>query len=177
MPKLAEALAERKSLQDRLARLQARLVVNAKVQEGDQPAEVPAELLNEVERTLDSIKRLTIAINRTNSQTFMADPGGAAHQSVSENGSRGDSQSIMEAIAERDRLQSQKHTLDTLSDAVRLDTRGYGVTRNEIKWRPTLDVAALQSEIDRVAQTYRALDTQIQAANWSTELIETELGT
>jgi hypothetical protein len=173
MPKLAEALAERKSLQDRLARLQARLTANAKVQEGDQPAESPTELLTEVERTLTAIKRLTIAINRTNSQTFMTDPSGA----VKEAGSTGDSQTIMEAIAERDRLQSHKQVLDTLSNAVRLETHGFSVTRNEIKWRPTVDVAALQGQIDRVAQTYRALDTQIQAANWSTELIAIELGT
>jgi len=143
------------------------------VQEGDQPAEAPADLLNEVERTLAAIKRLTIAINRTNSQTFMAYPT----EAVQESGSTGANQTIMEAIAERDRLQSHKRTLDTLSDAVRLDTRGYGVTRNEIKWRSTVDVAVLQEQIDRVAQTYRALDTQIQAANWSTELIEIELGT
>ena len=173
MPKLAEALAERKSLQDRLGRLQARLTVSAKVQEGDQPAEAPADLLTEVEHTLTAIKRLTIAINRTNSQTFLADPTGA----VSAPGSTGEGQTIMEAIAERDRLQSHKQVLDTLSNAVRLDTHGFSVTRNEIKWRPTVDVAALQTQIDQVAQTYRALDTQIQAANWSTELIEIELGT
>jgi hypothetical protein len=174
MPKLAEALAERKSLQDRLERLETRLIANAKVQEGDQPAENPTELLNEADRTLAAIKRLTIAINRTNSQTYLAD---SADEATASTKSTGGTMTIMEAIAERDRLASQKDMLDTLSNGTRLDPRGLGATRNEIKWRPTIDVAALHAQLDRVAQTYRALDTRIQAANWVTELIDSEVGT
>ena len=50
---------------------------------------------------------------------------------------------------------------------------GFGATRNEIKWRPTVDVAAIQKEIDAVSQSYRLLDTRIQEANWLTDLIQT----
>lgn len=173
MPKLAEALAERKGLQDRLIRLQQRLTACAKVQEGDQPAEMPADLLSEAERTSAEIKRLTIAINRTNSQSRLTDPA----TPPGERDTNGISQTIMEAIAERDRLQSQRQTLDLLSQAARPEARSYGATRNEIKWRPTVDIAVLQAQIDQVAQAYRALDTQIQAANWFTELINIESGT
>ena len=40
--KLATALAERSALQTRLTELQSRLISNAKVQEGEEPAEDPA---------------------------------------------------------------------------------------------------------------------------------------
>ncbi len=162
MPKLAEALVERKAMQDRLTRLHTRLTANAKVQEGDSPDEAPAELLAEAERTLVELRRLTIAINRTNSQTTLASVGAG-----------GNGQTIMEAIAERDRLHAQKQLLDTLSNAARTEpNRGFGATRNEVKWRSTVDVAALQKQIDSVAQAYRNLDTRIQEANWLTELTE-----
>ena len=43
--KLAEALHQRADLQKRLAQLKARLLANAKVQEGEAPAEDPRELV------------------------------------------------------------------------------------------------------------------------------------
>ena len=42
--KLAEALILRADCQKRIAQLKSRLLVNAKVQEGDAPAETPREL-------------------------------------------------------------------------------------------------------------------------------------
>jgi hypothetical protein len=47
--KVAEALALRADLQRRLEQLKQRLVKNARVQEGDQPAEAPDELQAEFE--------------------------------------------------------------------------------------------------------------------------------
>ena len=47
--KLANALAQRADLQRRMAQLGSRLMNNAKVQEGEQPAEEPKELLAELE--------------------------------------------------------------------------------------------------------------------------------
>jgi|SRR5581483_433315 hypothetical protein len=159
MPKLAEALVERKALQERLARLHTRLAASAKVQEGDTPAEQPGELIEEARRILADIKRLTMQINFTNLQTSI--PGS------------GDGTSLMEAIAERDRLRDERNLLEQLSNAARLEpNRGYGVTRNEIKWRSTVDVADLQRQIDALSQSYRLLDTRIQEANWLTDLIQ-----
>ena len=166
MPKLAEALVERKSLQDRLTRLHVRLAANAKVQEGETPDEPPAGLLEEARQILAQMKQITIDINFTNSQTTL--PG-------SPDSSPGSSTvSLMEAIAERDRLAHERKLLEQLGNAARVaPTPGYGVTRNEIKWRPTVDVAAIQKEIDAVSQSYRLLDTRIQEANWLTDLIQT----
>ena len=50
--KLAEALIRRSDIQKRIEQLRARLVMNALVQEGDQPAENPQELLAELRRLL-----------------------------------------------------------------------------------------------------------------------------
>lgn len=162
MPKLAEVLVERKALQDRLARLYQRLAANAKVQEGDEPAEKPADLLEEARRILADIKRLTMQINKTNMQTALSGITGN-HEGVS----------LMEAIAERDRLQGERNLLEGLSNAARFEAnRGYGATRNEIKWRATVDVADIQKQIDALSQSYRLLDTRIQEANWLTEVIQ-----
>jgi hypothetical protein len=159
MPKLAEALVERKALQERLTRLHTRLAASAKVQEGDKPAEQPGALIEEAGRVLVDIKRLTTAINRTNMQAAL--PGST------------DGTSLMEAIAERDRLRDERHTLEQLNQAARIEpNRGYGMTRNEIKWKATIDVADLQKQIDALSQSYRLLDTRIQEANWSIDLIQ-----
>jgi hypothetical protein len=159
MPKLAEALVERKALQERLTRLHARLAASARVQEGDSPAEQPGALIEEAGRVLADIKRLTIAINRTNLQAAL--PGST------------DGSSLMEAIAERDRLRDERHALEQLNEAARIEpNRGYGMTRNEIKWKATIDVADLQKQIDALSQSYRLLDTRIQEANWSIDLIQ-----
>lgn len=163
MPKLAEALVERKGLHERFGRLCIRLATNAKVQEGDQPAEPPDALLAEAGRVLAEMKRLTIEINRTNSEAKL--PG-----STGTNGVDSGSLTLMEAIAERDRLRSELQMLTQLSGAARVE--GHNYTRNEIKWRSTVDIAAIQQQIDRLSQNYRLLDTQIQEANWLTELIQ-----
>lgn len=47
--KLAEALILRADAQKRLSELKKRLLDNAKVQEGDQPAEKPADLIQQME--------------------------------------------------------------------------------------------------------------------------------
>jgi len=164
MPKLAEALVERKGLQERLTRLHTRLAASAKVQEGDNPVEQPGELIEEARRILADIKRLTMQINFTNLQTAL--PGNT-------DSGIGDGTSLMAAIAERDRLRDERTLLDQLGNAARLEpNRGYGVTRNEIKWRSTVDVADIQKQIDALSQSYRLLDTRIQEANWLTDLIQ-----
>lgn len=43
-------------------------------------------------------------------------------------------------------------------------------SRQEIRFVPTVDIAKIQKEADRVSKSYRELDTQIQAKNWEIEL-------
>ena len=51
--KLAEALQIRADLQNRIEQIGTRLVNNATTQEGSEPAESPAELLNELNASLE----------------------------------------------------------------------------------------------------------------------------
>lgn len=155
--KLAEALIERKAIKEKLGRLRERLTQNALVQEGETPQEDPRELLAEVDAALLEIQTLTTRINTTNIRAPLAE-GGA--------------RSLMDAIAERDTLTLKRGLIAQLiQSAVVTRTQGYGVTRNEVKFRATVDVAALQKDLDALAKQYRELDTQIQAANFTTELV------
>src|SRR5437867_13205535 len=73
--KLAEALILRADSQKRIAQLKGRLLVNAKVQEGDAPAETPQELIAELGRVSTELLDLIKRINRTNSATAFAGRG------------------------------------------------------------------------------------------------------
>ena len=64
--KLAEALNQRADLQKRIAQLRERLSNNVKVQEGDQPAEKPEELFQDLDDCLKQLKDMIVRINRTN---------------------------------------------------------------------------------------------------------------
>ena len=67
--KLAEALILRADCQKRIAQLKSRLLTNAKIQEGDAPAETPQELIVELGRVSTELLDLIKRINRTNSAT------------------------------------------------------------------------------------------------------------
>ena len=71
--KLAEALQLRADLQKRMAQLAGRLYDNATVQEGEQPAEDPKELLAEYEDCIVQLEDLMARINRTNCETRTAE--------------------------------------------------------------------------------------------------------
>jgi Family of unknown function (DUF6847) len=156
--KLAEALIERKALKEKIARLRERLVENAKIQEGDAPQEDPRALLNEVDAALREMARLTARINATNIGTPLE---------------ANDARSLMDGIAERDMLALKRAIVQQLVGAATITREhGYTITRSEIKFRPTVDVAALQKELDALAKQYRELDTQIQTRNFAIELME-----
>ena len=151
--KLAEALVLRADIQKRVEQLRGRLTASALVQEGEQPPEDPQTLLAELDQLLDQLAGLIIAINRTNLQTPLADQA-----------------SLTAALARRDVLDLRLDMLNTVANTASQRLDRYG--RSEIRRIPTVDVAALRKEIDRVAQRRRELDTSIQATNWATELVE-----
>ena len=68
--KLAEALSIRKDLQTRISDLTARLVNNVKIQEGDEPAEDPKDLLKELDSCLKQLEEYIYRINVTNMRTM-----------------------------------------------------------------------------------------------------------
>ncbi len=158
--KLAEALIERKALKEKLDRLRQRLAENARVQEGDTPSENPNQLLAEARDVLGQFESLNVRINTTNIRTLFVE---------------GEPRNLMEAIAERDRLALERGVLQQLAEAAGVPKQQgfpYVVTRSEVKFRATVDVAALQKEIDALAKRYRELDARIQARNFETELVE-----
>ena len=150
--KLAEALILRADCQKRIAQLQQRLLRSAKVQEGEQPAENPEALLTELDAAIAQLRILIQQINQTNART-------AFH-----NGS------LSDALAERETLQMQRNVYSNLVDAASIRQERY--TRSEVKFLSTVAIAQIQSQVDRLSRDYRELDSQIQALNWQTDLIE-----
>ena len=151
--KLAEALILRADQQKRIEQLRQRLLRNAKVQEGDKPAEDPRELLAEVERTAADLERLIQRINRTNAATQF-DTG----------------LSLSDALARRDVLKIRNAVLRELAGTATVEQVRYSGL--EIKFRSTVDVADTQRRADDLARQYRELDTRIQELNWATDLEE-----
>ncbi|MBR4425123.1 MAG: DIP1984 family protein [Oscillospiraceae bacterium] len=149
--KLATALSERSDLQRRLTELSTRLNQNAKVQEGDSPAEEPEALLRETDGVLLRLEELIARINLTNSRT------------VSEG------VSLTELLAKRDCLGKRITLMRSFLDAASARVDRY--SRTEIKVHSSVSVSALQQELDRRSKSLRELDEHIQELNWTTELL------
>lgn len=151
--KLAEALAVRADVQRRLEAMRGRLSGSALVQEGESPVEDPRELLTETERLLVQLEGYVERINRTNLAATL-----------------GDGTTLTAALARRDVLGLRYGLLKSLVGAASERMPRYG--RAEIRVLPTVEVAPLRRRMDDVAKERRELDTAIQAANWTTDLME-----
>jgi len=151
--KLAEALILRADYKKRIAQLRQRIANNAKVQEGEEPAENPQALLDEFEQVADGAFDLIKRINKTNTLTDF-----------------GDGRTLTDALAERDILAVRRQIYDGLVSAASAPHDRY--SRTEIKSHSTVNVKQIQRRVDDLAKAYRALDTKIQALNWLTEMVE-----
>jgi len=151
--KLAEALILCADCQKRIAQLKSRLLVNAKVQEGDAPAETPQDLIVELERASSVLLDLIKRINKTNSATVFVGRG-----------------TISDALAGRDVLALQRTAYAELAQPAAIMHGRF--TRSEVKYISTINVAEIQKRADELAKNYRDLDARIQELNWRTELVE-----
>ena len=151
--KLAEALILRADAQKRVEQLRQRLNSNAQVQEGETPAEDPQALLVEFEGVADTLTRLIRQINLTNVATRLASD-----------------LSLADALADRDVLKLRHSVYTGLAKAAAGQQLRY--SRSEIRLQSTVKVVEVQTQADQLARRHRELDTQIQAANWLTDLIE-----
>lgn len=151
--KLAEALVLRADIKKRLEQLRARLNASALVQEGEAPPEDPQALLAELETLTKDFERLVIGINRTNSSVSIEGVG-----------------TLTVALARRDALDLKLSLLKSLLEAASNRVNRY--SRTEIKLVSTVDVGALRKQADGISGARRSLDTQIQGANWTTDLLE-----
>lgn len=148
--KLAEALILRADTQKHIAQLRERLMLNAKVQAGDTPAEDPEGLLLELENATQRLTDLIRSINKTNAATFVGD------------------RTIADLLAERDTRITQANILrDFLKEAANKVDR---YSTKEIATVSTVDVIAKQKELDTLSKDIRNMDTKIQELNWLTEI-------
>lgn len=150
--KLAEALQERADLNRNIEQLKTRLNNNALVQEGEKTAEEPETLKRELDA---SIQRLAYLISRINLTNCTARIGG---------------QTLTELIAKKDALSLKIHVY---KDIAYTGSQTACRARNtEIKIKPAIVVRDWQTEIDAMSRELRLLDNQLQASNWSTDLME-----
>lgn len=148
--KLAEALQERADMNRRIEQLRSRLSNNALVQEGERPAEEPAELLEELDRCAGRLEELMGRINLTNAATLV------------------EGRTLTEMIAQRDCLVLRLGIYrNFLNESSRTAQRA---TRKEIRILSTVNVRELQKTVDQMAKELRLLDNAIQETNWRTEL-------
>ena len=149
--KLAEALILRADLQKRISQLKGRLKDSSKVQEGDQPAENPNELFQELEVHLSQLEDLIYRINMTNVQTVF------------------EGETLTHMMARKDVLTIRLSVMRELIAHVTESETRYG--RNEIKHVRIINVADLRRTTDEYSKKLRELDTKIQSLNWTVELI------
>ncbi len=150
--KLAEALQERADLNRKIEELRRRLGNVVLVQEGEEPAEDPAELLEELNAALSRLEELMAAINLTNCRTKVG------------------SMTLTAMIARKDALMIK---LSAYRDLVY--TAGQSTSRargTEIKVKALLKAGDLQKTADKIAKEVRELDNLLQETNWKTKLIE-----
>ena len=150
--KLAEALQERADLNRKIEELRRRLNNCILVQEGEEPAEDPAALLEELNGAVARLETLMAQINLTNCRTKVQ------------------GMTLTEMIARKDAMLLK---ISAYRDLVY--TAGQNTQRargTEIKVKSVLKASELQTEVDTLAREIRQLDNLLQETNWKTRLIE-----
>lgn len=150
--KLAEALIERADIQKRILQLNDRMKLSAKIQEGTTPPEDPAVLLEELDFLVDRFEYLVRQINHTNSVSLV---GGVT---------------LTAQIARRDALARKNTVLRNLIAEASPSVQR--VTRSELRTLSTVNIGELREKVDAISKEHREVDTKIQGANWSLDLIE-----
>lgn len=148
---LAEALQMRADTKTRIAQLHSRLNDNAKVQEGEAPAEEPLRLIELLNAECSAYEELIRRINLTNAATVF------------------EGETLTALLARRDALSLE---LSIMRDFLRQASQRIDrYSKTEIKILPTVDVTAMQKTVDAKSTELRQLDAAIQKLNWTTTLI------
>lgn len=150
--KLAQALILRADTQKRIEQLKIRLLNNAKTQENESPSEDPKLLLKELDKLTSELFTLICSINLTNSSAKF------------------DGMSLTEMIAQKDALSLKANVLREFATSASQKVDLY--SNSEIKILSTVDVAALQKQVDALSKEIRELEMKFQEANWSVDLVE-----
>jgi len=158
--KLAEGLAEKKDIQNRIADLHTRFTNAAVIEEGSVPDEKAAELLLSLEGAMSRMEMMTVALNMTNNTvTIVVDN---AHLTM------------MQAIARRDNLKMQISQYDNMVNSIRhrnQNRRHYGENTPKMVLAEGVDLSYFVKKKDALSKELRVLDASIQAANWTNDLL------
>ena len=150
--KLAEALQERSDLNRKIEQLNHRLYNNILVQEGEEPAEDPRQLIDELNCAFVRLEHLMAAINLTNCVT------------------KTEGETLTELIARKDALTAKisayRRIVNTASESA------YRARGTEIKVKAVIKAAEIQKQLDQMSKELRLLDNRLQATNWTVDLIE-----
>ncbi|WP_042273857.1 DIP1984 family protein [[Clostridium] dakarense] len=149
--KLAKALMLRADHQNKIHELKNRIINNVKVQEGEDFAENPIKLLEELNKTIDELEQLIKKINNTNSNTIFEKDT-----------------TLSDAICTRDSIKRKRNILVSILNEATIRHDRY--SQSEVKFVTTVKIPELQKELDLLAKEYRELDIKIQEKNWTTEL-------
>ena len=150
--KLAQALILRADTQKRIEQLKVRLLSNAKTQENEKPSEDPKLLLKELDKLTSELFTLICSINLTNSSAKF------------------DGMSLTEMTAKKDALVLKANVLREFATSASQKVDLY--SNSEIKILSTVDVAALQKQVDALSKEIRELEMKLQEANWAVDLVE-----
>jgi hypothetical protein len=151
--KLAEALLIKAEYEKRLESLRTRLAVSARIQEGNFPPEDPETLLADVQTCLEALASLSKRISITCSQTLLE--------------SR---KTLADALIDQEILLKKESIYQSTIEAAIIPTDP--PETSNILWRSTVNIAGLHRRIEDILKEYRLLETQIQKASWSTELVD-----
>lgn len=147
---LAEALALRADMLTTIEDYKSRLLENARLQEGEEPAEQPEQLLRAIDDMLGQLQTMIHRINDTNIHTRLDD-----------------GMTIEEAINKRDTMRKKLSILHEAISASKISDR---YNRYEIRFITPLDVPKLHAQREKLSRDIRLLDLRIQKLNWITEL-------
>jgi hypothetical protein len=126
--RLAEALAERSDCQKRLEEIRNRLASLVSIQEGEQPAENPSELLAETDRIHERLLELISAINLTNARTAFDKE-----------------RTISDAIAQRDILGKRRDFLSAVAGSA--SSRWDRYSKSEVRYVMTVPELNWKTEL------------------------------
>lgn len=151
--KLAEALIERRDLQNKLLELKNLMLANTLVEEGNEPDIAVADLLLQYDQVSKQLEELIVAITKRNQEIWITVEGGK--------------HTLQSLLAKRGRLRQKYDLYTSILEDMR-ENRRFG--RNEIRMVKTVSVKELTAELDDLARALRQTDAIIQQTNWLEEL-------
>lgn len=153
--KLAEALASRASMRNYIALLEKRMQENALAPVDGTPSENPHKLLEQAEALADQLRSIVRRINKTNSLVEL-EPG----------------LTLDDALAICKSLNKQKSVYEKFAEAATVSYKSGFLDGDSTGIRAAVNVPDVRKRCNELSRKHRELDARIQAANWTTDLIE-----